>query len=456
MKSRVSIIFFKGLLIILLYGINGCGDFIVVDELEDQLLAKEVFNNDATANSAINGIYRTLREECFQHANGINLIAGLASDELASYFPQSIRSEFQNNQISVSNNGLPWARLYNIIYQCNSAIEGLTVSNSLKQNIQSQLIGESKFLRAFCYFYLVNFFGDIPLLTTTNVEENAVKARKNVNEVYELILSDLNEAEVLLREDFSASNGNKIRANRWAASALLARVYLYQKRWTEAEEKASSVINSTLFQLITDVDSIAIRNNREAILQLATSPTESNIEASFFIFSTNPVLVCTNSLVEAFEPNDERKKLIQSNVYNDDNVYYPFKYHSSAIGINENTMIMRLAEQYLIRAEARSEQGNFVGAIEDINIIREKHGKLTPLSGIMDREEILDAIMQERRIEFFAEGGHRWFDLKRTGRIESVLTTEKPGQWFSYAGLWPIPLLDIQRNTNLSQNPGYE
>lgn len=445
------------ILLVLTLSATSCQNFINVDELKDNLLAEQVFDNEATANSAINGIYRTFRNECFQTGYSFSILCGLASDELKDYFPQSIRNEYQNNQLTSLNAGLPWSRLYKVIYQCNSVIEGLTASSGLSQTVRSKLIGEVRFIRAFCYYYLVNLFGDCPLLTTTDVVYNSSAEREPTDIVYDLMISDLESAEELLTDNYIISNGDKVRANRWAATALLARILLYQQRWTEAEEKAASVINSGHYRLLTDIDSIAIRNNSEAILQLATGNTESNIEALFFIFVNSPVIECSASLLNAFEPFDQRKdKWINTQQFFGVQVYYPFKYRSSANGTNENTMCLRLAEQFLIRAEARAEQGKFADAIDDVNQIRVNHGNLNPLPVPPNKEEVINAIIQERRVELFAEGGHRWFDLKRTERINEVLSLEKPDLWKPYASFWPIPLDDIQRNANLKQNEGYE
>lgn len=116
-------------------------------------------------------------------------------------------------------------------------------------------------------------------------------------------------------------------------------------------------------------------------------------------------------------------------------------------------MVFRLAEQYLIRAEARAQQGDATGAKADINAIRNRAG--LPDTDADGQASILAAIEHERRIEFFTEWGHRWFDLKRTGRADAVLSPIKPN-WQSTDVLFPIPLQEIENNPNLlPQNAGY-
>jgi len=138
--------------------------------------------------------------------------------------------------------------------------------------------------------------------------------------------------------------------------------------------------------------------------------------------------------------------------------YYPFKYKLYKIDDAEGEyfMMLRLAEQYLIRSEARTQMNNINGGLDDINVIRTRAG-LKEASDL-SKDSLLKVILQERRSEFFSEGGHRWFDLKRTGKADEIMQGAcvlKGGQWFSYKQLLPIPIDDIRLNPNLTQNPGY-
>ena len=107
---------------------------------------------------------------------------------------------------------------------------------------------------------------------------------------------------------------------------------------------------------------------------------------------------------------------------------------------------------YLIRAEARAEQGNTAGAAADLNIVRQRAG--LPPTTATDPAVLLAAILHERQIEFFAEWGHRWLDLKRTGAVTSVLSAEK-SHWDVTDALYPIPANELTENPKLVQNPGY-
>jgi hypothetical protein len=115
-------------------------------------------------------------------------------------------------------------------------------------------------------------------------------------------------------------------------------------------------------------------------------------------------------------------------------------------------MMLRLAEQYLIRAEARAQLENIPGAQEDLNAIRSRAG--LPDTDADDKASLLLAIERERQAELFAEGGHRWLDLKRTNRADAVLGPLK-ADWQTPDALFPIPDAERQLNPNLTQNDGY-
>jgi hypothetical protein len=134
--------------------------------------------------------------------------------------------------------------------------------------------------------------------------------------------------------------------------------------------------------------------------------------------------------------------------------FYPYKYKRRInTPVDEYTIVLRLAEQYLIRSEACHKQGKFQEALGDINIIRERAG-LLPLE-LTAEDELYKAIFQERKLELFTEFGHRWFDLKRTGLVHAVLSPIKGDNWQETDQLFPIPFAEIQLNPELTQNPGY-
>jgi len=163
----------------------------------------------------------------------------------------------------------------------------------------------------------------------------------------------------------------------------------------------------------------------------------------------------SQELISSFENGDNRmNQWTVSYALNGTNysVAYKYKNLSSTASPTEDYMVIRLAELYLIRAEALAHTGNFTGAMADVNLIRQRAG-LLPAAAI-SQTDVLVAIMKERRIELFCEWGNRWFDLNRTGTINTVLSAEKTG-WKPTSSLFPIPITELQSNPFLTQNPGY-
>src|SRR5690606_2304006 len=130
---------------------------------------------------------------------------------------------------------------YNTIYQCNAALEGLNVSGTVDDELKKQLEGEVLFIRAFTYFNLVNLYGGVPLILSTDYSENSLASRNTKEECYQKIITDLKKAMGLLAPDYR--DGVRTHANRFAAQALLVRLYLYLEDWSRAEELASDVID---------------------------------------------------------------------------------------------------------------------------------------------------------------------------------------------------------------------
>jgi hypothetical protein len=437
-----------------------CKKFVEVAPPKNELITSTVFSDDQTATSAIVGIYNRMMNGNLVFANGgMSLYPGLSADEIYRTSPGGEIDQFTNNAITLSNsinNSSFWARAYPLIYQANACVEGLTNSTSLNAGIKNQLLGEAKFSRAFCYFYLVNLYGDVPLVLSTDYRENAVLPRTSIIQVYQQIVTDLQESKNLLKPDYPTSD--PVRPNKWAATALLARVYAYQKNWASAETQASEVINSGMYNLVSNLNAIFLANSPEAIWQLIPPAGFRNTsEGSTFIptsATARPTYALTNFLLNAFDSGDMRKTLwLGSRILSGQTYYYPAKYKvRSSSTITEYNMVIRFAELYLIRAEARARQNNISGTQSDLNVIRKRAG--LPNTTASTQPTLLLAIEHERQIELFTEWGHRWFDLKRTGRADPVLGVEKPG-WQTTDALYPIPFSEIQKNVFLTQNPGY-
>ena len=229
-----------------------------------------------------------------------------------------------------------------------------------------------------------------------------------------------------------------------------------------AEEQATTVINKTELYSLTELDKVFLKNSNETIWQLIPPNLQKYTnEGSLFNRPTYSADMATMSdnLYNAFESNDNRKsKWIGVGNSGGQTWYYPLKYkegYNNGTGAEYST-VLRLAEQYLIRAEARARQDKLIGAnsaASDLNVIRTRAG--LPNTTAITLSELLNAIGQERRVELFTEWGHRWLDLKLTEQAGNVLGPLK-ASWDETDVLYPVPLTELQLNPNLKpQNDGY-
>jgi hypothetical protein len=421
---------------------------------------RDIFSNDSLAEQAVYGFYITLMGSNQSLLNGgMSIYPALSADELMRTSFRINDDQFLKNSLAPDNTVLLinfWRTGYTAIYQTNICIENLSKATVTAVPKRDQLIGEAKFIRALCYWYLVNLFGDVPLITSTNVDVNRKLPRTPLVQVYQSMVADLQDAMTVLPD-----TGPNTRPNKWAAAALLARAHSYQREWSEAEVLASSVINAGNYRLSPDLSNVFTKASPETILQFApVLPNNSPAEAVSFLPPANnavPPYVLSNSLVDCFEPGDRRKSdWIITVTINGQKYNYPYKYriNSTTIAATEYNVVFRLAEQYLIRAEANLQNGKISEAVADINTIRNRVG-LPGIQTPVSTDSCFTLLIQERRKEFFTEWGHRWFDLKRTNRSDSILKTYKGDVWQTHDQLYPIPLEEMQRNPSLIQNDGY-
>jgi len=453
-----SAIFLCGVHLFLLTAVlPSCKSFVEIPPPVDQLDINSVFTDDKTATAAVVGIYSDM-EFSSPVSTYLTLLQSLSADELISTSGETGFQEFANNTYMPNNQyaAAVWS-IYANVYQANACIQGIQHSPTLTPAAKDQLLGEARFCRAFCYFYLVNLFGDVPLVTSTDYRINDTLRRASVTQVYSQIITDLTAAENLLKTDYPSDL--RVRPNKWTAAALLSRTYLYTNKWADAESQASDIINSGLYTL-PGPDTVFLNISNETIWQLMpVSPLFNTQEAVFFVpgFPGQiPVYPLRDDLVAAFAPGDSRLSAWTGNTDIGGQVfYYPYKYKiTGGSPAKEYHVVFRLAEQYLIRAEARMHQNNLKGAINDINVIRARAG-LSNLSLSLTAGQVAAAIQQERRVELFAEFGHRWLDLKRTGKADAVLGALKPSTWRPEAAVWPVPQAQRNVNPSLTQNEGY-
>ncbi len=428
--------------------------FISCDVLDvepyNSIPASEAFKNAADLERGILGAYSSFQSLSY-YGRTYSIFADLAADNLIH--PDNATAvayaEVDNNVILPENTSVDgiWSSIYDGINVANNVISKVPAIPGLTEAQATEALAELYFVRALHHFNLLNYFGAIPVKTVPTIGLTDINvARDSVDVVFDQIIADLRFAS----ENLPAS-GSKIRASGLAADALLARVYLYKKDYTNAAASAFKVISSGTYSLLPSYDAIfASEQNSESIFEIDYTALDRNRIAEYnFPLAENGrgEVAPAPELVASYASNDDR--LAATYAYSGTSPYV-IKYDDLATGA-DNFIVIRFAEMYLIRAEANTHlEGNILTIRDDINQVRQRAGLgNTPASTYAD---LLTAIENERRLEFAFEG-HRWFDLVRTGRAVDVLPTVNSIN----QTLFPIPLSELLTNTNpgMNQNPGY-
>lgn len=439
----------------------GCEKALEPDFPNYLLSEDAIFEDTATIDAALADIYSGLRDNSpvTGGSNGISVLLGLYADDLNSYSATSETDyAFYNHTVLPNTSEVfnLWNNSYTLIFKVNSIIEGLH-SSPLGEEEIGPYLGEALFLRTYLHFYLSQLFGDIPFIETTNYIQNASVSRTPLQEVYGKMENDLLQARNLLPD--MDNSGERVRAAKGTASALLARLYLFDGQWEKAWAESNTIISSGNYIMEQELNNVFLKESSSTIWQLKPEmegyPTK---EAQTFIFEFGPPsrYALPEEFIANFEAGDLRKALWTREIFDGaESWYHPYKYKQNMFGSTspEYSIQFRLAEQYLIRAEASLHLDNLQDAKSDINVIRLRAG-LQPTAA-NSPAELTDELMRQRRYEFFTEHGQRWFDLKRTGTAAEVLRPLKTG-WKDTDVLLPLPQKELLLNPNLNpQNPGY-
>jgi hypothetical protein len=466
--NAISSISFRGrlgILILAILPVLSCKKLIGIPaNPPNEIPTSQVFADSSDILGAIAGVYANFKVNgggsCIT-SGLVTAYTGLSSDELSYNLTSDVNTtEFLTNGL-VASNPLPdqlWSTAYTSLYEVNACLQGIPASAGISDSLKNQLVGELKVIRAFYYFNLVNLFGGVPLVTQTNFTVTASQPRASVDSVYGLILSDLTSARTMLRPVYPSAG--RARINLYTADALLAKVYLYRGDWVDAANVAGEAINSHVYTLVSDLTKVYLDGSTEAIWQLpgkgtSSQTTEATILIPFSAYSV-PNYTISTTLMNAFEAGDARKNnWIAKASLGGQTYYYAYKYKNrlASAATTEDYMLFRLGELYLNRAEALANQNKTDSALADLNMIRVRAG-LSALTTAVSQTALLDTIAHERQVELFCEWGARWFDLKRTGTVDSVLGAEKTG-WQSFDALYPVPQNEITDNSFLIQNSGY-
>ncbi|MCU0393568.1 MAG: RagB/SusD family nutrient uptake outer membrane protein [Thermoflexibacter sp.] len=448
----------KVLFFLCLVGLSACS--LLDKEPQIQVSDEKAITDVQSANAALIGLYNQVQELYNGRIQRLADVSGTTA--------QSIGTNLAYRQIdtySVTSNNSALLDIWTIIYK------GVNIANNILTTVpeiqssneeKNHLLGQAYFVRGLLFFEAVRIWGGVPNVAGTNgiplpkepSRSVSFQERASLEASYAQVEADLLEASKLLTDNSPMGQANKITAN-----ALLSRLYLYLKRYSEVERFANAVIgnprNALVFPL-TDV--FNNKNTPESIFEIQFNSIDPS-DISFFYSpkSTggNGEIAAHTEFYNQIDRNDERSRLFVRS--NDTGLWFSTKYNRQAN--SNNTHIIRLAEIYLNRAEARAYSNNFSGARADLNAVRARANAIADNTA-NSIEQLIVAIEKERRLELCFEG-FEWFDLVRTGRAISVLNTvarfnAEPARLIDRNRLvFPIPFEEINANPKMNQNQGY-
>ena len=447
------------------------------------------FTSPASYDLGVVGIYRTipntlgyggwLTRESFSDIIG----------PVSGAYEQGLPVWQNNHQPFFYNVRDQWTNHYAIVKDANFMLQKLDQATVLSDDQKKALSGEAHFLRAYAYFNLVQLYGDLPLHTSAleDLSDKSIKTPRSPQaDVYKLIVDDLTFAEANM-PDIAAAVG---RASKWVATALLAKVYLTMagnplnqtQYYVNARDKALAVINSGKFTLLDDYSKV-FHNTTYTSESIWEQTYQAGIGGNPLMVNsaTAPgyvyILTPADWFIQSFPTGDQRKVWgIQQNYAAPSGTLAPFftKFvnldwiNNGTIAANAGKLeytvpLLRLAEMYLIAAEAENEANGPANAYQYINKIRWRarvnKGDPTNVPDLtgLSKDQFRDAVLMERKWELYIEGS-TWYDLKRTNtlsRIQTIRGSTLVHPIGPYNQTWYIPDVEIQNN-NIPQNPLYQ
>jgi hypothetical protein len=417
----------------------------------------ELYVSDATAivdkksaNAALVGAYSIFSANAYQ-GNTFRYVANLSGDNLKWVGNTPTNREFWVHDIFATNSRVSelWGGIYKTINLTNHIINEVPIINDVTyaQANRNSDRGEAFFIRAYSYFDLARIWGKVPIQTSPITSIGDVQPNVEVDKVFAQVEKDLDSAIALL-----PTFVNRNHASQYAAKALKARLYLYWENWAKAESNATDVINDAIdFKLVKPYNLFyASKNTTESVFEINYTVNNKNSWASNW-FASNVTggkreLLPTDDLIALLKDptkGGDRSALLLTI----SGVTYGNMNFKIATG-DDQAFAIRLAELYLIRAEARSKLMNISGGLSDLNTIRSR-ANIPTITSVIDGIDLFNKIQDERRLEFAFES-HRWFDLIRTKTAQSVLVISD-----TYRLRFPIPKQEILSNSLLTQNAGY-
>lgn len=430
--------------------LSSCAGYLDVKPLESISDTQTIYDK-ASSETAIRGVYSALASGSY-YGTTFQSIGYLSGDNIQWTGSQSQVQEFINKKVNADNSTIAgaWTAIYVTINRANNVLAKVpTVTDPLlTEALKNQIIGEAYFVRALAYFDLARTWGGVPIITkpTASPTENRGIARSTQAQTYSQVLKDLEAAEPLL-----PLTTVRYRATRKTVWALRARYHLYQKEWAKAEEYATKLLTDTNYRLLKPFNTFFAndaRGTQESVFEIFYSANEPNTHR-------NQWQPQTNGGTRQWAPNDAIVALLNDPTIggtrstlvakDNQNRWYGNLYYRTPA--SDPSYIIRIAELYLIRAEARANQDKLTDALADLNAVRDRAG--VAASTAASTSAVLLAIENERRVEFALEP-HRWYDIVRTGRAAQVFNLTDANRL-----VLPIPAGELLIDKSLVQNQGY-
>ncbi len=444
------------------------------------------YKSASEAEAALAGAYSDFKNEYYQLDYFVNGDAQSDNAYAGGDNPANFQiDEFELNSTN-SNVSRDWRYLYATIGKCNTVINNVRAVNdpAMTADRKEEIVGEASFIRAFMYFQATQLWGDVPLqlkevktISAANLAEiypQIFPARARQAEVYAQIIVDLETALAKVR----TTAPHKGFATKGVVNAVLAKVYATQEPhdWAKVKQYCDAV-KAGGYTLLADYDQLwnnANENCAESIFEInyEGGSTDGNWGTKIFRgLDWKKFNLPANDLIAAFDAEGDLKRKNASIIFLDvsgkwsdahyPQTQYPFinKMRNFQEGSNQNNIFIRLADILLLNAEALNETGDQPGAAALVNQIRTRVG--LPAITATTQADLRLAIEKERRLELAFEG-HRWYDLKRTGRAIDVMNAAKGanGENLGYTLdqnrlVWPVPQAELDKNIKLVQNTGY-
>jgi hypothetical protein len=502
--TKISLFLFVGLVF------TGCGDKFLEEDLRDQIATDNFFNNDQEALLAANGLYRILHRGSLYRQRGIDNFYVNGADEVGP--SRNVNGAVHNYLMAegVSDGSGPWATCYEIVRNASLFIANIDGNENLSDDVRNQTLGECLFIRSLAYFHLTNLWGDVPYFRELlPLEELGSLERFSKDVIRTDMKDDLARAKELLPSSYSGSDLG--RASKWAAAALKAKFHLFDKEWVLAKSECDDIINNSPHRLLDNFASVfdqtdpsnqyndeqlfAVDFTTDGIFgdsnttrtddynpRLRDEPNQRNNRPGGAGTPTNWQLLQTD-----LRANDQDMsgfgwavplpELADQNNWDPDDLRYDATIVKEYLGYqlrfpyfrknwnlnntspranhNENYIVFRLADIYLMAAEAENEVNGPNSAYPYVNKVRERAFEPDKPWNGLSQAEFREAMYDERKYELCTEG-YRRMDLIRWGILLDVVTSVQHRSFNNpatniqpYHVLNPIPQDEILLNPNL-------